>query len=420
MAFLAKRLFGSTEAKSADQTLELFKQVFGTNTSATGESITWKTALQVSTVLACARIIANGISQVPFKVMLEAADGKSRNPAPEHPLYRVLHRKPNPWQTSFAYRQTVGLHLALCNNHFSFKNVVNGKVVELIPLEPGSVSVERLPDGELKYTVAFVESGVRQEIPAAAIWHIRGLSWNGWMGMEAVALAREAIGLAMTTEKEQARLFKNGVRPSGVLSVDGTLAESAYKGMRKLIAENYGGDNNGTPMILDRNAKWLSQALSGIDAQHLETRAFQVEEVCRAMGVMPFMVGHSDKTATFASAEQVSINHVVHTLAPYYECIEQSADTELLSIRDQERGYYTKFVTEGLLRGSIKDTAEVLDKYVNGGLITANEARSKLDFNPDPDPASDKLRVPANIVGKDAAQSEDPPAPSGADQQAAP
>lgn len=410
MSLIANRLFGGQETKSAEGTLELFKQVFGTNTSSSGENVTWKTAIQVSTVLACARIIANGISQVPFKVMLESPDGKSRNPAREHPLYRVLHRKPNPWQTSFAYRQTIGLHLALCGNHFSFKNVVKGKVVELIPFEPGKVEVEQLVGGDLKYTVTF-DNGVRQVIPTEAIWHIRGLSWNGWMGMEAVALAREAVGLSMAAEKQQSRLFKNGVRPSGTYSVDGTLGEGAYKALRNLIADNYGGENSGAPMILDRSAKWLTQAMTGIDAQHLETRAFQVEEVCRAMGVMPFMVGHSDKTATFASAEQVSINHVVHTLSPYYECIEQSADTELLSLRDQEQGYYTKFVTEGLLRGSIKDTAEVLDKYTNGGLMTPNEARSKLDLNPDSDPASDKLRIPANIVGKDAAtQQNDQPA----------
>lgn len=379
-------------------TLDLFRQIYGGTETLTGDTVTWQTALQVSTVLGCTRVIANGIAQVPFKLFRETPDGRSRLPATDHPLFRVLYRRPNPWQSSFEFRQTLAFHLALCGNHFSFKNVANGRVIELIPFEPGCVEVDRRPDGELTYKVT-LPGGVKQVFPAEAIWHVRGPSWNGWMGMESVALARESIGLALATERQHAKLHKNGVSTTGTYSIDGTLNAEQYKQLRSTLAKA-AGENSGAPLILDRGAKWLNQSMSGVDSQHLETRRLQIEEVCRAFGVMPIMVGHADKVATYASAEQMFLAHVVHTLSPWYECIEQSVDVNLLSEKDTKDGIYAKFVEEGLLRGSIEATANVLDKYVNGGLMTPNEGRAKLDMNPDPDPESDKLRVPANIVGK--------------------
>jgi HK97 family phage portal protein len=216
-----------------------------------------------------------------------------------------------------------------------------------------------------------------------------------------VQLAREAIGLAMATEEQHSRMHRNGVRSSGVYSVEGTLNKQQHEDLAKWLQREMAGvENASKPMILDRNAKWLSTAMTGVDAQHLETRKYQVEDVCRFMRVMPIMVGYSDKAATYASAEQMFLAHVVHTLAPWYQRLEQSIDANLLTKAEREDGYYAQFVEEGLLRGSIEATAIVLDKYVNGGLMTPNEGRAKLDMNPDPDPASNKLRVPANIVGK--------------------
>lgn len=403
MGWLAKSLAprsGGHQWKSAVDTLEIFKQVFGAGRTAnTGDTITWQSALQVATVLACVRVVANGLSQVPLKLIRESADGRTKEAAKDHPLYWVLFRKPNAWQTSFEYRQTIAAHLMLCGNHYSFKNVIGGRVVELLPLEPGRVSVDCKNDGMLVYEYTG-KDGVRQVMPTENIWHIRGLSWNGWFGLEAVSLARESIGLAMAAERQQSTLFKNGVQASGVFSIDGSLKADQYKALRDWIVENTSGANVGMPLILDRGAKWLQQSMTGVDAQHLETRMFQVQQVCSALGVFPMMVGHADKTATFASAESFFIAHVVHTLAPLYECIEQSIACNLLSPAEMQGGYSAKFIEEGLLRGSMEATANMLDKYVNGGLMTPNEARSKLDMNPDVDPASDQLRIPANIVGK--------------------
>jgi len=164
----------------------------------------------------------------------------------------------------------------------------------------------------------------------------------------------------------------------------------------KIIA---GSEKEGKPLILERAAKWVSTQMTCFDAQALEQRRVQIEEICRFARVMPIMVGYSDKAATYASAEQMFLAHLVHTMAPWFERIEQSININLLTEKEQNEGYYANFVEEGMLRGSAIDTKETLLGYVNGGMMTPNEGRAKLDLNPDTDPASDKLRIPANIVG---------------------
>jgi HK97 family phage portal protein len=378
-----------------DATLELLREIYGGRLSKTGEPVSWKTALQVSTVLACARVIGQGLAQVPLKLYRESEDGLSRNPAKDHPLYYILHRKPNEWQTSFELRETIGLHMVLCGRHYSFINRgLGGRIREIIPLEPQSVQPQRAADGTITYKVSD-QFGKVVEYPASTIWHLKGLSWNGWQGMEAVQLAREAIGLAVATEAQHAALHRNGISPAGTYSVEGTLSADQYKQLRDHISKHNAGDNKGFPLILDRNAKWLSLAMSGVDAQHLETRRFQVEEVCRALGVMPIMVYSSDKATTYASAEQMFLAHVVHTMTPWYERLEQSIDTQLLLESDSRAGVYAKFVVQGLLRGAMKDTAEYLHKLVLDGILTRNEARALLEFNPLP--GLDEPLTPINM-----------------------
>jgi len=385
-------------------TLDLYKEVFGGRGSYAGRSVTAASALQVATVLACVRVIADGIAQVPLKLHRAAPGSRGREEAREHPLFDVLHRQPNPWQSSYEYRETLAMHTVLCGNHYAFKNVVRGRVVELIPFEPGQVAVKRGPDGTLAYEVRV--GSEKREFPAAAIWHVRGPSWNGWLGMEAVSLARDAIGLAMAVEETQAKQHVNGARPGGVLSIEGTLNDEQYAKWRKWLDDKLEGiENSGRTVILDRNAKWQAIGSSSADAQIIETRRYQVEEICRAFRVMPIMLGHADKTTTYASAEQMFLAHVVHTLSPWYERIEQSIDVQLLSAEDRAKGLYAKFVAAGLLRGALKDTAEYLTKLTDRGVMTRNEAREKLDLNPLD--GLDEPLTPVNMtIGADPAPAE--------------
>lgn len=392
--------------------LDLLLDLYGGRSVKSGVAVNWKTALDVTTMLGCCRVLGEGVAQVPFQLM--QTSGNKRLPAVDHPLYDVLFRRPNPWMTSFEFREMMVWHAALTGNAFAFVNRIVGKVRELIPFEPHCVTVKRSTDGTLAYDVT-LPGGGKKEFPAEAIWHLRGPSWNGWLGLETVYLAREAIGLALATEETHAMLHAHGVQSTGVLSVDQKLDRQQYEDLRAWVDKYYAGNENvGRPLIVDRAAKWTSTAITGVDSQHIETRRFQIEEICRAMRVLPIMVMHSDKASTYASAEQMFLAHLVHTLSPWYERIEHSADVNLLTDKERAAGYYTDFCEESLLRASLKDTKDYLLGLVNGGLMTPNEGREMLDLNPDADPESDQLRIPANITGAADATATPDATPQGA------
>jgi HK97 family phage portal protein len=368
--------------------------VFATHPeSKTGLVVSTERALEVSTVMACARAIAEGVSQVPIR-FYSRGDGAMR--LATHPLMDLLTKRPNPWQTSFEFRETLLFHLVLTGNAFVWINRVNGQIRELIPIEPGRVLVDRKTDMSLTYQVTFPD-GMSPILTSAEVWHLRGPSWNSWMGLEAVKLARESIGLALATEYAHSRLHKNGVNPSGVYSVEGTLTPQQHTQLTEWIAKHYAGDNAGRPLILDRAARWAQQMMTGVDAQHIETRKLQVEEICRAMRVIPMMVGATDKTATYASAEQMFIAHVVHTITPWATRFEQSAEAALLAPGDDTD---IRFDLKGLMRGAAKDRADYYAKALGSGghqpWMTRNEIRE--DDGLDPVPGGDKFPAPANAA----------------------
>ena len=383
----------SASANSLESLLREFRTGF---VSKTGKAVNVETALQVVTVFACLRVIAEGVAQVPLKVFRERAGG-GKDSAKEHPLYDVLHRRPNPWQTSFEFRESMVFHAALAGDFYAFKSMVGGRIRELIPLEPGSVTVRRLSDTSLVYDVT--ASGETRTFPAETIWHLKGPSWNTWKGMAAVNYAREAIGLSIATEEAHAHLHKNGAQASGVYSVEGTLNPDQYKALSAWIEERISGDNRSKPLVLDRAAKWTQMSMSGVDSQHLETRKHQVEEVCRGFRVMPIMIGQADKAATYASAEQMFLAHVVHTLSPWYERIEQSADVNLLTAQERRQGHYVKFLPNGLMRGAAKDRADFYSKMWQMGAYSPNDILRLEDENPYE--GGNKRYVPTNFASTD-------------------
>jgi HK97 family phage portal protein len=383
----------SASATSAEAILRELRQGF---VSKTGKPVNISTALQVVTVFACLRVIAEGVAQVPFKVFRDRAGG-GKDAATSHPLYDVLHRRPNPWQTSFEFRESLIYHAALAGDFFAFKSMVGGQVHALIPLEPGTVTVIKGPDRSLTYKIS--TNGESRTFPAEAIWHVRGPSWNTWKGMAAVDYAREAIGLSIATEEAHALLHKNGAQASGLYSVEGALSPQQYKDLSDWLKKQITADGKHSPLVLDRGAKWTQISMSGVDAQHLETRKHQVEEVCRAFRVMPIMIGQADKAATYASAEQMFLAHVVHTLCPWYERIEQSADVNLLSKRDREQGIYTKFLPNGLMRGAAKDRSDFYYKMWQMGAYSPNDILRLEDENPYK--GGDRRYIPVNYTPTD-------------------
>ncbi|UYY77786.1 phage portal protein [Sphingomonas sp. R1] len=399
MAGLFGSIAGALERKSGTFTLDQLPGFLMGPESKAGVSVTYSTALQVAAVLACVRVVAQGIAQSPAKLMKTRPAGGA-DVAREHPLYWLLYRQPFGRQTAFEFWETIVAHLMLCGNAFVFINRVgSGRIVELVLLEPGKVRVTRQSDLTLRYTVTGDDGAGERTIPAEGMWHIRGLSWSGWMGMEVVRLAREAIGLAIALEQSHAEMHKNGVSPSGVYSIEGSLSVEQHAQLTTWLKQH--ASASGTPLVLDRGAKWLQQQMSGVDAQHVETRRLQIEEVCRALGVMPIMVGLSEKTATYASAEQMFLAHVVHTLSPLANRLEQSADVSLLSEQEQRDGYYLKFNLAALMRGDYKSRQEGLQIMRRNGVINADQWREMEDMNPRDDAGGGQYIVEGNMAVQD-------------------
>ncbi len=409
------RLLGF-EGKSGDPTLREAALRGGLPTARSGATVTAESALYVSTVLACARVYMNGTAQVPFRLMLDA--GGKRAPAGDKPLAKLLTRKPNPWQTSYEFRETITLHAQLTGNAYVFVNRVGSarEIRELIPLEPKRVEVKRRSDLTLEYKVS-AENGSAQVLGADAIWHLRGPSWNSWLGMDIIKLAREAVGLAITLEQSQAEFQRNGAQTSGVLATKNKLSPERFDFLAAWIDKHLpGGERFGKPLIVDDEADYTTRSFSAVDQQLVESRKMQIEEICREFGVMPIMVGYSDKAATYASAEQMFLAHVVHTLSPWYKRVEESADANLLTEDDRDAGYYTKFFPNALMRGAAKDRSEfyknALGDTQRPGWMLRNEVRALEDLNPvdggnefpalitnaPGDPATDPSGDPANAA----------------------
>lgn len=367
------------KASSAD----IAEQLEAAGSSKSGQRVTTDTALRVSTAFACARVLADGVAQVPCR-LYQGEDGK-RTVLGDHPAHALIALAPNAWMTAFEWRETAMLHLAFTGQHFSLKGTLGGQARELTPIPPGAVTVKRQGAAIIGYDVSL--EGIQRTLSPQEVLHLRGPSWDGVVGLDVVRQAREALGLAMATEAQAATLHRNGVRPSGTYSVEGTLGPDQYDALRKVLRQ-YAEDDElrNAPLILDRSAKWQQHSMTSVDAQHLETRALQIMEVCRFFRVMPIMVGHADKVATYASAEQMFLAHVVHTLTPWYTRLEQSFTRQLLTLKEQTQGMRFKFTAQALMRGAARDRAEFYSRALGAGgspaWMTQDEVRALEELPP--------------------------------------
>lgn len=362
------------------------------------------TSLEVSTVMACVRAIAEGGSQVPIYAHSRDARGVLGSRV-AHPVADLLMRRPNPWQTGFEFRETMYMHTALTGNAFAYINrSVMGEVLEVIPIEPGRVHVDRRRDMSLVYRVMF-EDGSAPLLAAEDVWHMRGPSWNTWLGLDAVKLARQSIGLAVATEAQHAEMHKGSANISGLLSLTEKIGPEKYEQLAKwLDRHGQGGDRAGRPIIVDNGAKYQPMQMTGVDAQHVETRKHQVLEICRHFRVIPMMVGASE-TPTYASAEQMFIAHVVHTLTPWAERFEQSATRALIG---PDAGIDLRHDFKELMRGAAADRANFNAKALGSGgspaYMTPNEVRASEGL--DPIEGGDELPKPAAMAAAAPAPAE--------------
>lgn len=405
-------VLGTKSSDNVTSSLDLFKMIYGTRESSSGTSITPETALEVSTYLACVRVLSNGVCQVPSRLMIDENDSPVQ--VKDHPLSVLFRRKPNKFMTTFEFWEVIMFHLAVAWNAYIFINRVGSerKIVELLPIPVGNVIKEVDKDNVVTYKVRSPRGNGEKIYPEEAIWHIKGPSWDGIVGMDALKLMRNAIGLSSSLENNQADFQRNGAKMSGLYSVAEKLGKDRYKDLRDWFEQEFNGPGKGyRPMILDSGAKFTPFTMTGVDQQLIETRKFEIEEICRGHGVMPIMIGHADKTATYASAEQMFLAHVVHTLSPWYRRLEVSVEANLLTEEEIRRGMYYKFFPNALMRGAAKDRAEFFQKALGSGSakgwMTQNEVRKLEELPKIDDEEADKLPQPSSSAPEETEEPEE-------------
>jgi HK97 family phage portal protein len=347
---------------------------------ASGKYVTPENALQISAVFACVRVLAESIASLPLIVYRKRKDG-GKDIADGHYLYPILHNSPNAMQTSFEFREMLMGHVNLRGNAFSYMEFDGaGRIANLVPLNAANMTVKK-ENGKIIYDYVDEETK-HYQFPPEVIWHWKGISNDGLTGMSPVQLARETLGLAMSVEEHGARFFSNFGQQSGFLTFPGKLNEDARKKLRESMQEASTGKNKWKMGILEGGLDWKSVGMSNDDAQFLATRQFQVEDIARIYRVPPMMIGHPDKTATYASAEQFFLAFVVHTIRPWTVRLEQSKLKHLFTEREREQGYFAEYKMDGLLRGDVKTRYEAYTHGRNWGWLSVNDIRKLENLNP--------------------------------------
>ena len=351
---------------------------FFMGTSSSGKAVTERSAMQMTAVYACVRILSEAIAGLPLHLYKYTDDG-GKEKAIDHPLYRILHDEPNPEMTSFVFRETLMTHLLLWGNAYA-QIIRNGKgeVIALYPLMPNRMRVDRDDKGQLYYTYnrvydeALKTNTMTVTLRPYEVLHIPGLGFDGLVGYSPIAMAKNAIGLAIATEEYGAKFFANGAAPSGVLEHPSTLKNPEK--LREAWQSQFGGSQNSNRIaVLEEGLKYTPISISPEQAQFLETRKFQINEIARIFRVPPHMVGDLEKSS-FSNIEQQSLEFVKYTLDPWVVRWEQNLQRILLTT-DEKKDYFFKFNVDGLLRG---DYASRMSGYATArqnGWMSANDIR---------------------------------------------
>ena len=342
-----------------------------------GKNVTARSAIQVSAVYACVRVIAETIASLPLAVYEDTEEGSHK--AMDHPLYRLLHDEPNSEMTSFVMRETMMSHLLLWGNSYS-QIIRNGKnhIVGLYPLLPEQMVVDRNVRGKLTYTYT-TTSSEQVLLKPEEVLHIPGLGFDGIVGYSPIAVEKNAISLGIAAEEFGSKFFSNGARPSGILTHPNTVKDP--KKLREAWNSAYGGSANGGKVaVIEENMHFEAISIPNNEAQFLETRKFQVEEICRIYRVPPHLIGDLSRS-TFSNIEHQSIDFATHTIRPWLVRIEQAMNRALFPENEKGR-FYVQFNIDGLMRGDYKSRMEGYAIARQNGWMSANDIRALENMNP--------------------------------------
>lgn len=390
----------------ASLTIEQWARLQGSGTEArTGVYVSPDTALRYTTVLICVRVLAESVASLPCILYRRRSDG-GKDRATEHPLYKVLHDQANTWNTAFEYTEGTMANLALRGNGYSYvERNRRGQTIGLVPLNPDGVTITQAFDWSPKYE-AVMPDNTRARLSTKDMHHIRGPLPKGYVGQSMIALAREAIGLGMAAESFGANLYRNGVKPTGVLTHPKVIGPVATENLRQQFSDRYAGlENSGKPIVLEEGMEWVSMNIAPKDAEFIDSRKFQRSEIAGVFRVPLHMIGDLDRS-TNNNIEHQSLEFFRDSLRPWLSRWEQAISRDLLTAQEREEGYFCEFLMDGLLRGDTKSRYEAYASAIQNKWMNANEARIKENMNPRE--GGDVFENPAIQVDAPAANDNEP------------
>ena len=378
MGFLEWLGISPRDAPKIEDSVRDSGQTFVFGRADSGEKVDEKSAMQIATVYACVRLLAESVAVLPLHLYhYSDGEGSSKEKARDHPLYRLLYRQPNPEMTSFSFWETMTTHLLLWGNAYA-QIIRDGKnnVLSLYPLLPDHVEVDRDENGRIYY----IYHAYTDEVPGETnkdiyfrsdeVFHVPGLGFNGLVGFSPIAMMKNSLGTTLAVEKYGSSFFKNGAQPSGVLEHPGVLKNPEK--IRENWSDVYGGAGNAHKVaVLEEGMQYKAISLPPEDSQFLSTRQFGVTEICRIFRVPPHMV-QSLEHATFSNIEHQSIDYVVHTLTPWLVRFEQAIIKDLL-LPDEQDEYFPKFNVDGLLRGDYQSRMQGYATGISNGFLSPND-----------------------------------------------
>ncbi|MGJ5645659.1 phage portal protein [Morganella morganii] len=357
---------------------ELSEMIGLTYDTYTGRRVSPQLAMQLTAVFSCVRVLAESVGMLPCSLYEQLDRGNRR--AVRERLNKLLSTKPNNYMTPQEFWELLIACLCLRGNFYAYKVKALGEVVEMLPLEPSSVTPKLNSKWEPEYQVTFPD-GKRDTLTQDDIWHVRIFTLDGLTGLSPIAYAKQAVGLGLATEEHGSRLFGNGAVTSGVLQTDQYLKDDAYERLKTDFENRHQGLANAhKPMILEMGLKWQQISMTSEDAQFLETRKFQLEEICRIFRVPLHMIQNTDR-ATFNNIENLGIGFINYSLVPYLTRIEQRINVGLVN-PSKQGVFYAKFNTGALLRGDMKSRFDAYATGINWGIYSPNECRELEELNP--------------------------------------
>lgn len=356
--------------------------------SLSGKTIDEETSLRIAAVYSCVRLLSEAVASLPLMVYQKTENGKEV--AESHPMYELLHNKPNDYQNSFEFFDLIMCNLLLLGNAYCFIEKSSKRVKQLLPLRPDQMGVKRVNN---KIVYVFKGNGKEELFSPKEIWHPKGMvKPDGLTGYSVISLAREAMGIAASAEDYAARFYANDARPGGILSTPGRITKDSAERLKASWQDAFSGEGRSKVAVLEEGLQWSPVSMSNSDMQFIESRKFQINEIARIFRVPPHMIGDLER-ATFSNIEEQSIEFVTYCLRPWIIRLEKGLNNALF---ENDRTYFVEFKVDGLLRGNTQSRYAAYSTAFSNGWMCINEIRALENMNPVE--GGDKYFRPLNLT----------------------